>query len=137
MSELNPFLALDCPIEPLGSLVNGDGLIDPVIAVISASGYPVKLNVRNLGKNHLIHVCGGDDWLKAAFPQYAKPGLALEHGRWVPIEAPALIGFDQAEASRALITACCARGVVRQDGPCLLDAAGRLIWPREPERAAP
>jgi hypothetical protein len=130
MSEPNPFLAPGSPIEPLGILYDRPGSNDPAIIVIGAMGDAIKLRMNNLGKIHLTAACAGDQWLRQAFPQYAKPSYVWQNGRWEVAELPEVISFDQVKASRALIVACCARGPVQQHANQLLDAAGNVAWPR-------
>lgn len=130
MSEQNPFLSPGSPIEPLGILSDRIDLNDLEIVVISAMGDAIKLGMNKLGKNHLTAACAGDQWLSEVFPQYAKPSYVWQNGHWEVEELPKVISFDQVEASRALILACCARGPVRQHVSQLLDAVGNVVWPR-------
>jgi hypothetical protein len=98
-----PFLSPGSPIEPLGILSDRIGLNDPEIVVISAMGDAIKLGMNKLGKNHLIAVCADDQWLREEFPQYGKPVYEQQNGRWEVTAPPEVIGFNQIDASRALI----------------------------------
>jgi hypothetical protein len=128
-----PFLSPGSPIEPLGILSDRIGLNDPEIVVISAMGDAIKLGMNKLGKNHLIAVCADDQWLREEFPQYGKPVYEQQNGRWEVTAPPEVIGFNQIDASRALILACCMRGsliICASHASQLLDGAGNVVWPR-------
>lgn len=136
MSHANPFLSPKSPIEPLGILSKNFSPHGLQVVVISTLRSAIRLDMDKLGKSNLIAICGGDNWLKGEFPQYSKPLHQLDLGCWKVTTQPELIGFDQAEASKALITACCMRGLVRFDMNELLDAQGNVIWPRPDQGAA-
>jgi hypothetical protein len=115
MSEQNPFLSPGSP-KPLGILSDRIGLNDP--ASISAMG-------DALGMNKLaISLPFAHQWLRS---QYGKP--VYEQNRWEVTAPPEVIGFNQIDASRALILACCMRGSYQ----------GRPTarWRRERRLAAP
>ncbi|WP_327195946.1 hypothetical protein [Novosphingobium capsulatum] len=122
MSDANPFLSPGCPIKPLGIIkTEGISMGGAEIIVISALQQPTKLSLEKVGKNHLIFLCGGTEWLESTFPQSGPHGF----------------DFSQPQASSALITACCSLGVVTLNWGRLFDANNEIIWPLPSESTAP
>lgn len=95
-AEPNPFCSDLSPVKPLGVVSSEDG---HEIRVVDFLGNTVALKAGQLGKNVLIAVCGGSDWLQGHFPQYERSSVALNGTK--------LVGFDQPNASAGLIIACC------------------------------
>ncbi|PTR07892.1 MULTISPECIES: hypothetical protein [unclassified Novosphingobium] len=123
MSEANPFLSPESPIKPLGILkTEGIFVGDAEIIVISALQLPVKLSMKQLGKNHLIFLCGGIDWLERTFWRCSGAADA---------------NFNGQAAAEALITACCSLGIATLNWGRLFDANGELVWPLPSESTAP
>ena len=107
-----------CPVRPLGISSNIGG--SQLCFYLDVNGQLVGLEAGNRhGKNSLIALFGpASDWLEASFPQWSAPkyeGRGKDRRMVAPSE---IIGFDQAEASRAMIEECARRGI--------FDPAGRM-----------
>lgn len=106
------------PVQPLGVSSGLDG--SQKCYYLDRLGQIVGLEAGNRhGKNSLIHLFGMDSWwLEEKFPQWSAPTFEGRGKDRVMVKAPEIVGFDQAEASRALIEECVRRGI--------FDPAGRL-----------
>jgi hypothetical protein len=117
--ERPPFPA-GCPVRPLG--MSADIAGSQKCYYLDVNGQLVGLEAGNRhGKNSLIALFGArSDWLEAQFPQWSKPVTEYDRKTQTStvIKPSEIIGFDQAEASRALIEECVRRGI--------FDPAGRM-----------
>lgn len=106
------------PVQPLGVSAGLDG--SQKCYYLDRLGQIVGLEAGNRhGKNSLIHLFGPDSgWLEENFPQFSAPVFEGRGKDRVMVKPPAIVGFDQAEASRAMIEECVRRGI--------FDPAGRL-----------
>lgn len=107
-----------CPVTPLGKSAGLDG--SQAMYYLDYNGQLVALEAGNRhGKNSLIALFGpASDWLEASFPQWSKPVYEGRGNSRVLVQEAQIVGFDQAEASRALIEECVRRGI--------FDPAGRM-----------
>lgn len=109
-----------CPIRPLGISSNLAG--SQLCFYLDVNKQLVGLEAGNRhGKNSLIALFGTkSDWLEEQWPQWSKPVREYDKATktWTTIKAAEIVGFDQAEASRALIEECARRGI--------FTAAGRM-----------
>lgn len=117
--DYEPF-PLDCPVEPLGIQSSIDG--SQRCYYLNVNGEIVSLEAGNKhGKNNLVHLFGAKArYLESAWGRWSEPKKEYSKAekRWIEVEPPRLIGFDQAKASMALIMECSRRGI--------FDPAGRL-----------
>lgn len=115
--ERPPFPA-GCPVTPLGVSSNLEG--SQLCYYRNWNGQIVGLEAGNRhGKNSLIHLFGpSSDWLEANFPQWSKPVYEGRGAARTLVKESEIIGFDQAEASRAMIEECVRRGI--------FDPAGKM-----------
>lgn len=107
-----------CPVQPLGISSNLDG--SQKCFYLDKLGQIVGLESGNRhGKNAMIALFGEDAWwLEHAFPKWSEPKYEGRGAARVMVQESQVIGFDQAEASEALIIECTRRGI--------FDPAGRL-----------
>lgn len=107
-----------CPVQPLGISSNLDG--SQKCYYLDKLGQIVGLESGNRhGKNAMIALFGEDSWwLEHAFPKWSEPKFEGRGANRVMVQESQVIGFDQAEASEALIIECTRRGI--------FDPAGRL-----------
>jgi hypothetical protein len=107
-----------CPVQPLGISSNLDG--SQKCYYLDKLGQIVGLESGNRhGKNAMIALFGEDSWwLEHAFPKWSEPKYEGRGAARVMVQESQVIGFDQAEASEALIIECTRRGI--------FDPAGRL-----------
>ncbi|RIV87486.1 hypothetical protein [Aurantiacibacter zhengii] len=110
-----------CPVTPLGIASGLDG--SQVCFYLDVNGQLVGLEAGHRhGKNSLIALFGrASDWLEANFPQYSKPVYEGTGKARRMVRPSQIVGFDQAEASRALIEECSNRGI--------FDPAGKMRGP--------
>lgn len=101
----------DCPIVPLGTQSTLSGA--QTCYYLNWNGQIVGLEAGNRhGKNGLIHLFGpAADWLWVNFPQWSKPVYEGRGAARVLVKPSEIVGFDQAEASEALIKECVRRGI--------------------------
>ncbi|WP_324694581.1 hypothetical protein [Novosphingobium sp. RL4] len=113
-----PMFPLGCPVKALGISSSIDG--SQKCYYLDVNGQLVGLEAGNRhGKNSLIALFGPkSDWLEANWTMWSKPVRERVDGKWVTIVESKPIGFDQAEASRALIEECVRKGI--------FDPAGRM-----------
>lgn len=93
----------DGPIVPLG--ISGLRLW-----LLDASKQLIDCDTR-LGKNDMVLMFGGEEWLRQHFPQYRK--IDTEKGDKPLFE---VIGFDQKSSSSRLTTACQRKGIFSPAG---------------------
>lgn len=109
-----------CPVRPLGISSGIDG--SQRCYYLNYNGQLVGLEANNRhGKLGLIALFGpASDWLEANFPQWSKPVREMDPQtkKWVTVKESEIVGFDQAEAARALIEECVRKGI--------FDPAGRM-----------
>lgn len=110
----------NCPIKPLGVSAGLDG--SQKCYYLDRRGQIIGLEAGNRhGKNALIHMFGEDMWwLEQNFAKWSAPKTKLNKktGKEEVIKKAEIVGFDQAEASEALIVECSRRGI--------FDPVGRL-----------
>lgn len=115
--ELRPFPPA-CPIRPLGVLSDTGG--SQKCFYLDVNGQLVSLEAGNRhGKNGLIHLFGeGRTWLYTHFPQWSAPKKKTDRktGEEIILKPSEIVGFDQAEASEALIAECVRLGVFDPSG---------------------
>ncbi|KUR80923.1 hypothetical protein [Novosphingobium sp. FSW06-99] len=111
---------LDCPVVPLGIQSTIDG--SQRCYYLNVNGEIVSLEAGNKhGKNNLVHLFGKSaKYLEKAWTKWSAPKKEYSKAdkAWIEVEPARPIGFDQAEASAALIMECSRRGI--------FDPAGRL-----------
>ncbi len=101
----------DCPVTPLG--ISSDIAGSQKCYYLNWNGQLVGLEANNRhGKLGLIALFGpASDWLEANFPQWSKPIYEGRGKDRVCVRESEIVGFDQAEAARALIEECVRRGI--------------------------
>ena len=122
-----------CPVTPLGIKSNAVG--NQTCYYLDANGQLVGLEANNRhGKLGMIALFGNQsDWLEDHFPQWSKPIYEGKGAARVLVRESEIVGFDQAEAARALVEECCRRGVFtaankqRGIGAHRLDATGMVL----------
>jgi hypothetical protein len=105
-----------CPVKPLGIAAGIDG--SQKCFYLDVNGQLVGLEAGNRhGKNSLIALFGArSDWLEANFPQWSAPKYEGRGASRVLVSPSEIVGFDQAEASRALIEESVRRGIFDPTG---------------------
>lgn len=100
-----------CPVKPLG--IDSSILGSQTCFYLNSNGQPVGLEAGTKhGKNALIALFGAkSDWLEEHFPQWSAPKYEGRGKERRLVKRSEIIGFDQAEASRALIEECCRKGI--------------------------
>ena len=113
--EVPPFPP-GCPVRPLGIKSSIDG--KQTCYYLDANGQLVGLEAGNRhGKNSLIALFGEHaDWLEDNFPQWSKPVYEGRGAARHLVKPSEIIGFDQAEASQALIVECARKGIFTAAG---------------------
>ena len=106
------------PVKPLG--VSSDLAGSQKCYYLDFNGQLVGLEAGNRhGKNSLICLFGpASDWLEEHFPQWSAPVYEGRGANKHLVKPSEIVGFDQADASRALIEECVRKGI--------FDPAGRL-----------
>lgn len=106
-----PALPPDCPVRPLG-------ILDQRCWYLDTNGQIVALEAGNRhGKNSLIALFGRKSgWLERHFPQWSTPVYEGRGKDRQLIKASEIVGFDQAEASRAMIESCAGKGIFDPTG---------------------
>lgn len=106
------------PVQPLGISAGIDG--SQKCYYLDYNGQLVGLEAGNRhGKNSLIALYGPQsDWIEAQWPQWSAPQYEGRGKDRELVKASEIVGFDQAEASRALIEECVRKGI--------FDPAGRM-----------
>lgn len=106
------------PVRPLGISSSLQG--SQMCFYLDVNKQLVGLEAGNRhGKNSMIALFGDkSDWLEAQWPQWSKPVREYDKAekRWITVKEPEIVGFDQAEASRALIEECARRGIFTAAG---------------------
>lgn len=106
------------PVKCLGILSDMSGSIK--CFYLDSIGQIVGLDANNRhGKNAMIALYGdGSDFLEVNWPQWSKPIKELDPAtkKWVVIKESEIVGFDQAEVSRAHIEECVRRGIFDPSG---------------------
>lgn len=123
----------DCPVKPLGTNSDISGM--QRMYYLNYNGQLVGLEANNRhGKLGLIALFGPtSDWLEINFPQWSAPQFEGRGKDRVCVKESEIVGFDQAEAARALIEECVRRGVfdpagrMRGRGAHRLDAGGLVL----------
>jgi hypothetical protein len=100
-----------CPITPLGINSTIDG--NQTCFYLNFNGQLTPLEANNKhGKLGLVALFGpASDWLEVHFPQWSKP---IYEGRGAErrlVREAEIVGFDQAEAARAMVEECVRRGI--------------------------
>lgn len=115
-----PPLDPSCPVRPLGIMSDVSGT--QKCYYLDINGQLVGLEAGNRhGKNSMIALFGmQSDWLEVHFPQWSKPVTEYDRSTKTHtiIKPSEIVGFDQAEASRALIEDCVRKGI--------FDPAGKM-----------
>lgn len=96
----------DCPVVPLGIKSNVDGKQTCYYLDVNKQLVGLEANNRH-GKNGIVALFGGEEWLEEHWPKWSKPT------RDRPAE---IVGWDQAEATAALIAECVRKGVFSAAG---------------------
>ena len=102
----SPFMLNDAPITPLGQAPSGSRI------VFMDANQAVQERDTRLSSNDFVLHCGGEAWLEAEFPRYAKQS-EKDKKDGVP---PVLVGFDHGKAGNALAEACFAKGIFNPEG---------------------
>lgn len=99
-----------CPVKCLGIKSNQEG--KQTCYYLDANGQLVGLEANNRhGKLGMIALFGAhSDWLEEHFPQWSKPIYEGKGPERRLIRDSEIVGFDQAEAARALVEECCRKG---------------------------
>lgn len=91
----------DCPVTPLGIKSSIDGKQTCYYLDVNKQLVGLEANNKH-GKNGMVALFGGEAWLEEHFPRWSKPTK----------DRPAeIVGWDQAEATAALIGQCVASGI--------------------------
>lgn len=113
-----PAFPLGGPVKPLGIASDMSGSIK--CFYLDALGQLVGLDANNRhGKNAMIALYGRhSQFLEANWPQWSKPVREYDKAakQWVVVKEAQIVGFDQAEASRAHIEECTRRGIFDPSG---------------------
>jgi hypothetical protein len=113
--ERPPF-PLGCPIRPLGVQQDITGMQRCYYLNFNGQLVGLEAGTRH-GKNSLVALFGPQsDWLELQWPQWSKPiyeGRGKERELVVKSQ---IVGFNQADASRALIEECVRMGVFNPAG---------------------
>jgi len=108
-----PPLAADCPVQPLG-------ILDQKCWYLDVNGQIIALDAGNRhGKNSLNALFGRKiGWLEQQFPQWSAPKKKTDRktGEEIILKPSEIVGFDQADASQALIIACTEKGIFDPTG---------------------
>lgn len=94
------------PVTPLGIKSTVDGKQTCYYLDVNKQLVGLEANNRH-GKNGCVALFGGEDWLEEHFPKWSKP---------VKDRPSEIIGWDQAEATAALIAECVKRGIFSAAG---------------------
>lgn len=115
-SRERPPFPLGCPIKPLGMMSGIGG--SQCCFYLDWNGQIVGLEAGNRhGKNSLIALFGpSSDWLEENFPQWSAPQYEGRGKDRRLVKESEIVGFDQAEASRALIEECARKGIFDPSG---------------------
>lgn len=111
-----PPLDPSCPVRCLGITSDLTGM--QRCYYLNVNGQLVGLEAGNKhGKNSLIALFGAQSgWLEIHFPQWSAPVYEGRGAAKTLVKASEIVGFDQAEASRALIEECSRRGIFDPTG---------------------
>ena len=130
-----PVLDPSCPVKALG--ISSDITGSQRCFYLNFNGQLVGLEAGNKhGKLALIALFGPkSDWLEAHFPQWSKPVTEYDRSTKTHtiVKESEIVGFDQAEAARALIEECTRRGIfdptgkMRGRGAHLLPSGGLIL----------
>ena len=106
----------DCPVRPLG--ISSDISGSQKCYYLDVNGQLVGLEANNRhGKLGLIALFGTQsDWLESHFPQWSAPVFEGRGAAKVMVKESEIVGFDQADAARALVEECARRGIFDPSG---------------------
>jgi hypothetical protein len=107
-----------CPVRPIGLLSTPEGSQKCYYLDVNHQLVGLEAGLRH-GKNSVIALFGEQSlWLEANFPQWSKPITEYDRSSKTHtiIRQSEIVGFDQAEASRALIEQCAREGVFDPTG---------------------
>lgn len=106
----------ECPVRPLG--ISSDISGSQRCYYLDVNGQLVGLEANNRhGKLGLIALFGTkSDWLESHFPQWSAPVYEGRGKDRVLVKESEIVGFDQADAARALIEECARRGIFDPTG---------------------
>lgn len=107
-----PPLPPACPVRCLGIAADISGAQKCFYLDVNGQLVGLEAGTRH-GKNSLIALFGdASDWLELNFPQWSKPVTEYDRSTktHTVIRPSEIVGFDQAEASRALIEECARKG---------------------------
>ena len=111
-----PPLSATCPVRCLGMTADITGTQRCYYLDTNGQLVGLEAGTRH-GKNSLIALFGPlSDWLEEQFPQWSKPVFEGRGAARVCVKESEIVGFDQAEASRALIEECARRGIFDPSG---------------------
>lgn len=104
------------PVKPLGMMCGLDGT--QMCYYRDGNGQITGLKAGNgHGKNAMIALFGPrSDWLEEHFPQWSAPRYEGRGSNRQLVKPSEIIGFDQADASRALIEECARKGIFDPSG---------------------
>ncbi len=115
--ERPPF-PLGCPVRPLG--LSADVTGSQKCYYLDVNGQLVGLEAGNKhGVNALIALFGTQsDWIESHFPRWSKPITEYDRSTKTHtiVKPSEIVGFDQGQASRALIEECTRRGIFDPGG---------------------
>lgn len=111
-----PAFPPDCPVRALG--ISSDISGSQKCYYLDVNGQLVGLEAGNRhGKNSLIALFGtASDWIESNYPQWSAPVYEGRGAARQLVKPSEIVGFDQAEASRALIEECARRGIFDPTG---------------------
>lgn len=106
----------DCPVKPLG--ISSDISGSQRCYYLDVNGQLVGLEANNRhGKLGMIALFGTkSDWLESHFPQWSAPVYEGRGKDRVLVKESEIVGFDQADAARALVEECTRRGIFDPTG---------------------
>ena len=115
-----------CPVKALG--INQDITGSQKCYYLNFNRQLVALEANNKhGKLGLIALFGPQsDWLEDNFPQWSAPQFEGRGKERIMVKQPEIVGFDQADAARALIEECVRKGVFDPAGKMRGRGAHRL-----------
>lgn len=102
----NPFALDGSPITPLGQATSGSRIV-----FMDANNALQERDTRLSSNDFVLH-CGGEEWLWATFPRYAKQSEKDKTAGKPPVQ----VGFDHGAAGNALAEACFRKGIFNPEG---------------------
>lgn len=103
---VNPFLIDSSPMTPLGQATTGSRIV-----FMDANNALQERDTRLSSNDFVLH-CGGEEWLFATFPRYAKQSEKDKNAGLPPVQ----VGFDHGAAGNALAEACFRKGIFNPEG---------------------